>query len=133
MGGTSMVDAARDAGITQVRVIFLDYNAAEAAYLATVYPNAYVDIAFKLPPLDRRELRRVVGVALGTAPASKVMCSSDGVCIPEQYWLGAVRARQIVEEVLSEMAEAGELSVHRAEQLGRMVLCDNAMWVYKLR
>jgi len=26
MGGTSMVDAARDAGITQVRVIFLDYN-----------------------------------------------------------------------------------------------------------
>jgi uncharacterized protein len=124
-----------DAGLTGAPIILLHESypyTAEAAYLATVYPNAYVDIAFTLPPLDRRELRRVVGVALGTAPASKVMCSSDGVCIPEQYWLGAVRARQIVGEVLSEMVEAGELSEDKAEQLGRMVLCDNAMRVYEL-
>ena len=124
-----------DDSLTGAPIILLHESypyTAEAAYLATVYPNAYVDIAFTLPPLDRGELRRAVGIALGTAPASKVMCSSDGVCIPEQYWLGAVRARQIVGEVLSEMAEADELSVQKAEQLGRMVLRDSAIRVYGL-
>jgi uncharacterized protein len=105
---------------------------AEAAYLAAVYANAYVDIAFTLPPLDRRELKRVVGIAMGAAPASKVMCSSDGVCIPEQYWLGAVRARDILGDVLSEMVEDDEIGADDASRLGRMVLRDNAMRLYRL-
>jgi len=124
-----------DAGLTSAPIILLHESypyTAEAAYLATVYPNAYVDIAFTLPPLDRRELRRVVGAALGTAPASKVMCSSDGVCIPEQYWLGAMRARDIVGDVLSQMVEDDELGADDASRLGRMVLRDNAMRLYEL-
>jgi hypothetical protein len=125
-----------DPALSAVPIVLLHESypyTAEAAYLAAVYPNAYVDIAFTLPPLDRRELKRVVGIALGTAPASKVMCSSDGVCIPEQYWLGAVRARDIVADVLSEMVEVGELGADDASRLGRMVLRDNAMRIYNLQ
>jgi predicted TIM-barrel fold metal-dependent hydrolase len=104
----------------------------EAAYLATVYPHVYLDIAFTLPPLDRLLLRRSVETALGTAPASKVMVSSDGVGIPEQYWLGAVRARAIVAEVLVEMVDAGEIDAEEGSALGRQVLHGTASQVYGL-
>jgi predicted TIM-barrel fold metal-dependent hydrolase len=105
---------------------------AEAAYLAVSYPNAYLDIAYTLPPLDRLELHRVTGVALGAAPASKIMVSSDGVGIPEQYWLGAIRARDVVGRVLGAMVEADELSPEVAATMGRMILHDNAVRLYRL-
>lgn len=105
---------------------------AEAAYLAVSYPNAYLDIAYTLPPLDRLELIRVTGIALGAAPASKVLVSSDGVGIPEQYWLGAIRARDVVGRVLGAMIEADELTAEVAEEMGRMILHDNAVRLYRL-
>jgi hypothetical protein len=105
---------------------------AEAAYLAASYPNAYVDVAFSLPPLDRGRLTNAVHVVLGTAPAGKVLCSSDGTLIPEHYWLGAVRARLCLSDVLSEMIDAGELDTPEALTLAQMVLHDNAVRVYRL-
>jgi hypothetical protein len=105
---------------------------AEAAYLAVTYPNAYLDIAYTLPPLDRLELIRVTGIALGAAPASKILVSSDGVGIPEQYWLGAIRARDVVGRVLGAMIDADELAEDVAEEMGRMILHDNAVRLYGL-
>jgi hypothetical protein len=105
---------------------------AEAAYLAAAYPNAYLDLPFCLPPLDRFELVRVLHMALGTAPGSKLLCSSDGVGIPEHYWLGAVRARECLTHVLGDLVRAGELSEEDAVELGRMMLRDNAERLYRL-
>jgi hypothetical protein len=105
---------------------------AEAAYLAASYPNAYVDVAFSLPPLDRGRLTNAVRVVLGTAPAGKVLCSSDGTLIPEHYWLGAVRARRCLSDVLGEMIDAGELDTPEALTLAQLILQDNAIRVYRL-
>lgn len=104
----------------------------EAAYLAAVYPNAYLDISFSLPPLDRLQLTEALAAALGTAPASKLLCSSDGACIPEHYYLGAVRARQLVSQVLGQMQELGELSAEDAQEMGGMLLRANALRLYRL-
>ena len=52
------------------------------------------------------------------------MVSSDGVGIPEHYWLGAVRARDIIGQVLTEMLEADELDGTAAQTMGRMILHD---------
>lgn len=105
---------------------------AEAAYLAAAHPNAYVDIAFSLPPLDRLQLRRSVEAALGTAPTNKVMVSSDGVGIPEHYYLGAVRAREIVSEVLQSMVDGGELTAFEAEDMADLLFRRNAQRTYNL-
>jgi predicted TIM-barrel fold metal-dependent hydrolase len=124
-----------DYALTAVPIVLLHESypfTAEAAFLAAAYPNAYLDLAFSLPPLDFLELRRVVAVALGAAPAGKLMVSSDGVAIPEHYWLGAVRARRVLSDVLGAMVEAGELAAAEAEDLGRMVLGDNARQLYGL-
>ena len=105
---------------------------AEAAYLAAVYPNAYLDVAFSLPPLDRGLLCSALRTVLGTAPASKVLCSSDGTMIPEHYWLGAVRARLCLSQVLSDMVGADELDRDEAVTVARMALQDNAVRIYRL-
>jgi len=105
---------------------------AEAAYLAAVYPNAYLDIAFCLPPLDWFQLLTATRIALGAAPAGKLMSSSDGVGIPEQYWLGAVRARAVVSRVLDDMVGAGELGDDDAQEMGEMLLHRSATHLYGL-
>jgi hypothetical protein len=97
-----------------------------------VYPNAYLDLPFCLPPIDRIELIRTVHAALGTAPGSKLLCSSDGVGIPEHYWLGAIRARECLTEVLTHLVDADELEEDEATELGRMLLRDNAERLYRL-
>lgn len=105
---------------------------AEAAYLAAAYPNAYVDVAFSLPPLDRGLLCQALRTVLGAAPATKVMCSSDGILIPEHYWLGAARARLCLSDVLSEMIDAGALDSTEALTIAQMALQDNATRIYHL-
>lgn len=105
---------------------------AEAGYLAAAYPNAYVDLAFSLPPLSRSAFRRVVETALAAAPATKVMCSSDGTSIPEHYWLGAIRARNALSDVLDAMVEGDELSHEDAVEIAHMILHQNATRIYGL-
>jgi uncharacterized protein len=105
---------------------------AEASFLAAAYPNAYVDVAFSLPPLDRGLLSGALRIVLGTAPASKVLCSSDGTLIPEHYWLGAMRARLCLSEVLEEMIDADEMDTTEAVSFARMALHDNAVRIYHL-
>ncbi|HEX6508927.1 MAG TPA: amidohydrolase family protein [Chloroflexota bacterium] len=105
---------------------------AEAAYLAAVYPNVYLDLAFSLPPIGKQELTRCVRIALGTAPATKLLYSSDGVGIPEHYWLAAERGRACLSDVLTESVAGGELDPAEAHAFARLILHDNAMRVYDL-
>jgi predicted TIM-barrel fold metal-dependent hydrolase len=124
-----------DGALESVPIVLLHESypfTANAAFLAAVYPNAYLDISYSLPPLGRSELRRVTALALDAAPASKIMVSSDGVSIPEHYLLGAVRAREVLADVLGLAVASGELGRAAAEETGRLILRDNAVRVYDL-
>jgi len=105
---------------------------AEAAYLAAVYPNAYLDMSFSLPPLGGDALRQVVQTALAVAPAGKLLTSSDGTCIPEHYWLGATRARECLSEVLGALVERGEVGMEDAVAIAGRLLHENAARLYRL-
>ncbi|MGI8969069.1 MAG: amidohydrolase family protein [Chloroflexota bacterium] len=128
-------DVFEDASLSSAPIVLLHESfpfTAEAAYLAAVYPNAYLDVAFSLPPLDRGELLRVLRMALGAAPASKIMVSSDGTRIPEHYWLGATRARHCLSQVMEALVTDSVLGEADAGELGAMVLRDNAVRLYGL-
>jgi predicted TIM-barrel fold metal-dependent hydrolase len=105
---------------------------AEASFLAAVYPNVYLDLSFALPPIDGLELRRVLGTALGVAPASKILCSSDASAIPEHYFLGAVRARACLTDALGKMVDSQELGREEAIEIAHMLLRGNATRLYDL-
>lgn len=104
----------------------------EGAYLASVYANAYLDLSYTIPFLSRGEMVSMTRAALGTAPFSKVMYSSDGVGIPEMHWMGAIEGRHAIGTVLGEMVDAGELDQAQAREAGRRMLNANAARLYGL-
>jgi len=96
----------------------------EAAYLASVYPNVFVDISQATPLLAGPGLTRVLEELLALAPVTKVLYGSDAWGIPEWFWLAARTARRALEEAL------GWLPEDEARWTARRVLHDNAAELY---
>ena len=104
----------------------------EGAYLAAVYGNAHLDLSYGIPFLSRPEMRSMTRAALGAAPVSKLMYSSDGSRVPELHWLGAHDGRRLLGEVLGELVDDGDLTGPQARRAGEQVLRDNARELYGL-
>lgn len=103
----------------------------EAAFLAAVYPNAYLDLSYGIPFLGLGELRRVTETALGAAPWTKLMYSSDGARVPELHWMGAHDGRGALGIALGQLVADGELaSVDAAVEVGRAILSGTASRLY---
>jgi hypothetical protein len=102
----------------------------EGAYLAAVYGNAHLDLSFGIPFLSRQEMRAVTRAALGAAPLSKLMYSSDGARVPELHWMAAHDGRRILGQVLTEVVADGDLTVGRARRAGEQILRGNAEALY---
>lgn len=92
----------------------------EAAYLASVYPNVYVDFSQAAPLLAGPGLTRVLEEILALAPVTKVLYGSDAWGIPEWFWLAARVARRALGEALA------WLPAEEARWAARRVLHDNA-------
>ncbi len=100
------------------------------AYLAAIYPHVYFDLSYAIPFLDKLEMLAFTRQALGVAPASKLVYSSDGINIPEMYWAAAVRGRQVLAQVLQEMIDADEIDESQAYAIARGILYENAHALY---
>jgi hypothetical protein len=104
----------------------------QGGYLAAVYENVYLDLSYGIPLLGYGEMLSFTRAALGVAPASKLMYSSDGIGVPELHWIGAIDGRRVIGEALGEMASHGELTLPEAEAVGDSILCGNATRLYRL-
>lgn len=104
----------------------------EAAYLASVYPNAYLDISYSVPYLAYHELLACTHQALGVAPWSKILYSSDGHSIPEHGWLGAIHGRRVLGRALGELVDAGVLDHDEAHAAAAAILHGNSRRLYRL-
>ena len=98
----------------------------EAAYLASVYPNVYVDISQATPLLTGPGLTRVLEELLALAPVTKLLYGSDAWAVPEWFWLAARAARRALADALA------WLPVAEAQWAARRVLHDNAAELYRL-
>ncbi|MGH2515963.1 MAG: amidohydrolase family protein, partial [Ktedonobacterales bacterium] len=104
----------------------------EGAYLAAVYEHVYLDLSYAIPFLGSGEMVAFTRAALGVAPYSKLMYSSDAVGLPELLWMSAHDGRRALGQVLGEIVDAGDLSASLAQTAGVAILHDNAMRVYGL-
>lgn len=98
----------------------------EAGYLASVYPQVYLDCGLAVPFLSVAGMRRVMQQLLELAPTSKLMYSSDAHNIPELYYLGAKWGREVLAQVLDEAIKDSDLTAKEAESVAMAILCDNA-------
>jgi predicted TIM-barrel fold metal-dependent hydrolase len=104
----------------------------EGAFLAAVYHNVYLDISYGIPMLSYGEMLHCTRQALGTAPFSKVLYSSDGAGLPEIHWASALHGRRVLGEALQEVVCQGDLTTEEATQAGTAILRDNARLLYGL-
>jgi predicted TIM-barrel fold metal-dependent hydrolase len=104
----------------------------EGAYLSAVYDQVYLDLSYATPFLGYDEMVRFTNAALGVAPSSKLLYSSDAVGVPELHWIGARAGRHALGEALDACVASGELSVSEAEAAGEAVLRGNARRLYGL-
>lgn len=100
----------------------------EAAYLASVYPNAYVDLSQTIPHLSYAG-HHVLSEAFGLAPASKVMYGSDAHTLPELYAIGAGWARRGLARVLRDWINDG-MPPSSALRVAHSFLASNATALY---
>jgi predicted TIM-barrel fold metal-dependent hydrolase len=92
----------------------------EAAYLAGVYPNVFVDISEATPLLAGPELTRVLDALLAQAPVTKLLYGSDAWAMPEWFWLAARAARRALGDALA------WLPAHEARWAAGRILNQNA-------
>jgi predicted TIM-barrel fold metal-dependent hydrolase len=104
----------------------------EGGYLAAVYENVYLDLSYGIPLLGYGEMFSFTHQALGVAPISKLLYSSDGTGVPEIHWMSAIDGRHVLSQALEELVAHGELSIPEAEAAGETVLRGNAIRLYRL-
>lgn len=106
--------------------------AREAGYLASVYPQVYVDFGLAVPFLSTAGMRSLLGQLLELAPTSKLLYSSDAHNIPELYYLGAKQGREVLGWVLEEAVRDDDLTATEADAIAIAILRENARGLYRI-
>ncbi len=95
----------------------------EAAYVASVLPNVYLELS-ELIPWGWGQVEWALEMLVGTVPAAKLLYGSDEAGEPEAFWASALLTRAALERVLGRFVERDYVSADEAERLGRLVLAD---------
>lgn len=105
----------------------------EAGYLASMYPQVYLDFGLAVPFLSVAGMRNTIRQLLELIPTTKLMYSSDAHSIPELYYLGAKWGRQLLGEVLDQAIKDTDITVKEAEEIALGILRENALSLYGQR
>ena len=103
----------------------------QAAYLASMFPNVYVDVGLALNHVGP-SAHRVLAELMEYTPFHKQLYSSDAIALAELHYLGAFLFRRALETVFEEWMNAGHLSVADAERIALQLASGNANRIYPL-
>lgn len=104
----------------------------QAAYLAAVFEQVYLDVGLTLHHVGPVRARAVLEEALEITPFRKLLYSSDAYGVAEFYGLGALAFRRGLGDLLQDRVDADELGLPDALRLARWAGADNARRVYRL-
>ena len=138
-GGRSLVEADLVRALTvtgdEVRFVLVHggypFNT-EAGYITSVYPNVFLDFSLMIPWSS-------IGIAdriwqtLESAPTTKLMYGSDGIMVPELFWISAHNARRALGKVLDRLIEDDIVDEAEAESIGHDILHRTAGRVYGVK
>jgi uncharacterized protein len=103
----------------------------EAAFMAAVWPQVFVDLSLALPFLGPGSVPPLVET-LALAPATKLLYGSDVGALPELFALAADWGRAAVGEALGWLTARGDFSPEEARAAARRILAGNAATLYKV-
>jgi predicted TIM-barrel fold metal-dependent hydrolase len=102
-----------------------------AAYIASQLPNVYLDLSVMIPWASLG-IEQNLTALLGTAPAGKLLYSSDEASEPEVIWIAARLGREALQRVLADAVDRDFLTLPEAEDLGRRILSVNSRQLHGL-
>ncbi|MEU7061599.1 amidohydrolase family protein [Streptomyces sp. NPDC046197] len=102
----------------------------QAAYLATVFEQVYLDVGLALHYVGPARARAVLAEALEITPFRKLLYSSDAYGVAEFHHLGAVAFRQGLAGLLRDRVDADEMDLGDALRIAQWTGRDNAQRVY---
>lgn len=104
----------------------------QAAYLAAVFEQVYLDVGLTLHYVGPARAPAILAEALEITPFRKLLYSSDAYGVAEFHLLGALAFRQGLAELLQERVHADELSLPDALRIAAWAGGDNARRLYRL-
>ncbi|MFI0542827.1 amidohydrolase family protein [Streptomyces sp. WSLK1-3] len=104
----------------------------QAAYLAAVFEQVYLDVGLTLHHVGPARSRAILAEALEITPFRKLLYSSDAYGVAEFHLLGALSFRQGLAGLLQERVHADELSLPDALRIAAWTSGDNARRLYGL-
>ncbi|WP_251095766.1 amidohydrolase family protein [Streptomyces sp. Caat 7-52] len=102
----------------------------QAAYLAAVFEQVYLDVGLALHYTGPARCRAVLEEALEITPFRKLLYSSDAYGVAEFHHLGALCFRQGLADLLEDRVDADELSLADALRIAAWTGRDNARRLY---
>jgi len=126
----SVLEGGRFAG-TQFVFLHCYPYVKEAAYLASLYPNVYLDLSLSVSLASPRAADMVLD-ALAQSPATKILAGTDGHSIPETHWYGAFAWRRALGSALANLSSSGFMDRRQAEDAAARILHENARALYRL-
>jgi hypothetical protein len=128
-----LTDLLRGLGDLSVPVVLLHcypYHR-EAAYLADMFPNVYVDLGLALT-FSGVGAGRIVAETMEVAPFTKQVYSSDGFGLAELHYLGARHFRAGLARVLDGWIADGACTLSEAERIAALIASENSRRIYPL-
>jgi predicted TIM-barrel fold metal-dependent hydrolase len=102
----------------------------EAAYLADMLPNVYLDLGLALT-FAGASAGRIVAETMEVAPFTKQVYSSDGFGAAELHYLGATHFRTGLGRVLAGWIADGACTLAEATRIASLVASENAQRIYR--
>lgn len=103
----------------------------EAGWLASVYPNVYLDVGLTVSQVGARA-EAVLAEFCELAPFGKLMFSTDAYGLPELYCVGATQFRHSFGRLIDSWIAEGAMSLVDAERIAEAIGAANARRVYQL-
>jgi hypothetical protein len=100
-----------------------------AGYLASLYPNVYVDLGLTIP-IAGHGSAQILSETLELTPVDQLIASTDGHMIPEFQWFGILLWRWALEKVTGTLAADNIISSDEARAIWRAILHDNTRRIY---
>ncbi len=122
-------DKLRHATITLVHSGFP--NNQNAAYMASVLPNVFLDFSLTIPFLNPVSDQRLMEI-LEVTPSSKVMYGSDGFGVPEVFWFSARLGKRVLEKCFNQFLQEKVFDETEAYRQADLILHQNANELYSV-
>ncbi|MCI3270529.1 amidohydrolase family protein [Streptomyces cylindrosporus] len=104
----------------------------QAAQLAAVFEQVYLDVGLALHHVGPARSRAVLEEALEITPYRKLLYSSDAYGVAEFHHLGALSFRRALAGLLQDRVDADELALPDALRFAEWAGAHNARQVYRL-